>query len=187
MKQKISLLLIICSIVTTFSFAQKEKMSREDKQDKNQARDARVTKKNDYALFHKQMLGLKEYADERKKIPALQKANKGPIKVVAVIDSNDNDEEGSKTLMGYIRQDVGDNNTNMYECIYDRAAKKIISVKRTPEAADADKEAADDKEDMATEKKPGAKKVTPKKSKDDDDDDPDDKPAKTTHKEKDDD
>jgi hypothetical protein len=183
MKQRFAMLLFVCVAMSISSLAQ---LSREDKQEKNDAREARMAKKNDYTVFRRQMLGLKEYAAEKKKIPALQKANKGVVKVTAFIDSNDNDDE-AKTIIGYIRQDIGDNSTNMYEVIYDRGAKKITSVKRTPEAMDADKEAADDKEEAAADKKSPAKKTTAKKSKDDDDDDPDDdKPAKNK-KEKDDD
>lgn len=179
MKRKTAILLYICIVICISSFAQQEKMTPEEKQEKNAAREARMARKSEYATFHRQMLALKEYAGERKKIPALQKGNKEPVKILAVIDSNDNDDEESKTLIGYIREDMGDNSTNVYEVTYDRTAKKIISVKRTAETADT--EATDDNDDAASGK---TKKATSKKSKDDDDDDPDDKPSKS-HKDND--
>src|ERR1035437_6940181 len=102
------LFLIFCLLFSLPSFAQqKEKMTREDKQEKNEARTARINSKNDYAIFHRQLLSLKEYMDERKKIPNLQKANKMPVKVVVAIDTVDEgDEASAKKLTGYIRQDI---------------------------------------------------------------------------------
>jgi hypothetical protein len=212
MKQKIAFLLLFV-LMSVGSFAQKEKLTRDDKDEKNQARLARINNKNDYALFRRQMQGLKEFADEKKKIPNLQKNNKGPVKVTAAIDSNDNDNEASeKRLIGYIRQDVGDNSTNMYEILYDRVQKKIVSVKHTQEGIDADREEMEERAEKATTKKPTTKKAVVKKSKDEEDeegevsekkakpktkatkkskdedeeDDPDeDKPSKTRHKESD--
>ncbi len=46
------------------------------------------------------MLALKEYTDERKKIPSVQKENKMPVKIVAVVDtSGDMDDEASKKTL----------------------------------------------------------------------------------------
>ena len=164
------------------SFAQqKEKMTREEKDEKNQARTARVSNKNDYAVFHRQILALPEYLDERKKMPALQKTTKSVVKVTAVVDSLE-DDDNSKALTGAIRQDIGDNTTNIYELTFDRKTKKIVGVKRTPEAIEADKEAkeaAADKEEKTTTVKTKEKTVVKKKKDDDDDDDADEeKPAK---------
>src|SRR5947209_1508250 len=115
MKNKI-ISLITCLLLTLTSFAQKEKLTREEKDEKNAERAARVSSKNDYASFRKQIMALKQFDAEKQKIPALRKVSKMNVKVVAIIDSNDNDAgETSKTLIGYIRQDVGDNSTNMYE------------------------------------------------------------------------
>ena len=176
-------LVIFCVLFSIVSFAQqKEKMTREDKDEKNAARTTRIKDKTDYNLFHRQMLSLKEYNDERKKIPNLQKANKMTVKIVPVIDSLDDVEDAAaKTLVGYIRQDIGDNSTNLWEVTFDRAQKKIISVKHTAEAIDADKEAAEEKAEKATEKKPPVKATARKKKGDDDDDDDadDDKPVKS--------
>jgi hypothetical protein len=172
------LLLLFCFFLSLSSFAQeKEKMTREEKDEKNQARTTRINDKNDYAIFHRQLLGLKEYQDERKKIPALSKSAKTPVKVIVGIDSLDEaDEAASKTLVGFIRQDIGDNSTTMYDVTYDRAQKKIVSVKRTAEAIEADK----DKDEDATPAKPASKTAVHKKNKDDDDDDdPEDKPIKS--------
>lgn len=100
-------------------------MTREEKNEKNQARQERIDLKNDMVIFKKQILGLKEYALERKKIPDLQKTSKMAVKVTAVIDSESTENSAeSKTLIGYIKQDVGDNTTNMYELTYDRAQKR---------------------------------------------------------------
>lgn len=185
MKNKISLL-IAALLLTLTSFAQQEKMTREDKDEKNAARLARVNAKNDYANFRKQILALKQMDAERQKIPALRKTSKMPVKVLAVIDSNDNDAE-SKTLIGYIRQEVGDNSTNMYDIIYDRAQRTIVSVKRTQEAIDADRELQEDQVEKAEPKTREVKKTIKKKTKDEDDDEPEEKPAKGKQKDKDDD
>lgn len=189
MKQIVYFLAFVCSLTGFSSFAQqRDAMTREEKQDKNNDRMARINKKNDYALFRRQVLALKEYADERKKIATLQKNNAGmPVKVIASVDSNENDDD-AKTLVGYIQQIVGDNVTNMYEISYDRAQKKIVTVKRTPEAIEADNEMKEEREERAAEKKPAAQKAAPKKKGKDeeDEDDPDEeKPSKTRHKEKD--
>lgn len=184
MKNKISFFLIFYLFLGITSFAQKDKLTREDKDEKNLARTERVNNKNDVALFRKQIMALKEYAMERQKIPALQKTSKMAVKVTAVIDTDATDNAAdSKTLIGYIRQDVGDNTTNMYELIYDRAQKKIVSVTRTPEAAETDKEATEEKEDMTTTKKTKAKKSNKKNQDEDEDNDPDEeKPSKKKDK-----
>ncbi len=196
MKHRITILFLIALAFCISSFAQnqKEKMTREEKNEKNQARLDRINTRNDIAVFRKQMLGLKEYANEKKKLASAQKAAKMPVKLSAVVDSDavENASE-SKTLIGYIKQDAGDNSINLYEITYDRQEKKIISVKRTPEAAEADKEAAEEKEDKpekaekpekAAPKKTVAKKAVPKKNKDEDEDDDtdDEKPSKNKDK-----
>ena len=185
MKNKI-LFLILGLVFSLHSFAQQEPMTREEKDAKNAERQARVNSKNDYANFKKQILGLKQYEAERQKIPLLRKTSKMPVKVVAIIDSTDNDGE-SKTLVGYIRQEVGDNTTNMYEITYDRSQKAIVSVKHTQEGIDADKELQEDMPEKVTPVKREPKKIIKPKSKDDDDDDePEDKPVKGKHKDDDD-
>ncbi|MCW3123904.1 MAG: hypothetical protein JWQ38_3396 [Flavipsychrobacter sp.] len=187
MKLKSTLIIVICLLCGISSFAQqKEKMTREEKDEKNAARMTRINNKNDYALFHKQILGLKEYLDERKKIPALQKANKAPVKVVGIVDSLEDDDTRS-VLTGLIRQDIGDNTVNIYELTFDRKVKKITGIKRTPEAIEADKEEAANKEEKITTVKTVEKVVVKKKKSDDDDDDDTDeeKPAKGKSKTKD--
>ncbi len=166
-------------------------MTREEKDEKNQARLERINNKNDIALFRRQIMALPEYAAERLKIPALQKSSKMAVKLSAVIDT-DALESGTdvKMLNGYIRQDVGDNTTNLYDLVYDRTQRKIVSVKRTQEAMDADKEANDEKEEKETAKKghTTVKKAVKKNKDDDEDDDPDEeKPSKTKHGDNDDD
>jgi hypothetical protein len=186
MKKKISVLLLCCFAICFSSFAQKEKLSREDKDEKNQARLDRINNKNDIALFRRQIMALKEYAAEKQKIPALTKSTGTQARVIIFVDTEAVENE-TKTLMGAIRQDVGENSTTMYEIMFDRTQRKIISVKRTPEAMDADKEAADEKEESATTKKAGIKKTVHKKNKDEDeDDDPEEEvPSRTKHKDKD--
>src|SRR4051812_10445753 len=92
------------------AFAQKEKMTREDKDEKNLARTTRIKDKTDYNLFRRQIFSLKKYTDERMKIPNLQKENKMPVKITAAVDTSGDmdDEANKKTLIGYIRQDIGD-------------------------------------------------------------------------------
>lgn len=179
MKHILTLLLLVTSIAC---FAQTDKTDlQERKADNRQRYEERTSKakeKVEYNLFRRQMLVLPEYVEERKKIPALQKATKTPVRVVVYIDSL-NDAEDNKTLTGYIREDAGDNTANVYEVTYDRAQKKITAVKPTGESIDIEKDDATDK--------PVKEKTIRKKSKDDDDDDDaDEKPAKTKHKEKDD-
>ena len=181
MKIKSYLLIIMCLLLGTAGFAQVDKEDREEKK-------ARVKDKVDYNVFRRQMLSLKEYLDERKKIPSLQKESKMHVKVVAYVDSTDGGDD-SKTLTGFIRQDVGDNSTNVYEVTYDRALKKITLVKPTGEANEIEKqEKATPKK--TTEKAPVKtevkKKPKPKSDEDDDDDMDEEKPAKGSHKDKDD-
>jgi len=178
MKNRFFLLSVVL-LVSISSFAQREPLSREEKDEKNAERMARVNAKNDYANFRKAIMALKQFDAERQKIPALRKSSKMPVKVVAVIDSNENDAE-SKTLMGYIRQDVGDNSTNMYEITWDRLKKAIVSVRRTQEAIDADRDQQDEQPEKATPRS-HEKKVIKKKT-DDDDDEPEEKPVKGKHK-----
>ncbi len=185
MKNKI-LFLIVGLFISLTSFAQPEKMTREEKDAKNAERQARVNSKNDYANFKKQLLALKQYETERQKIPLLRKTSKMPVKVVVVVDSTDNDAE-SKTLIGYICQVVGDNATNMYEITYDRSQKTIVTVKHTQEAIDADKELQEDMPEKVTPGKREPRKIIKPKSKhDDDDNEPEDKPVKGRHKDDDD-
>jgi len=175
MKRKTILLILLSLTFCIQSFGQKEKMDQDEKDDKREARSTRIKDKTDYALFHRQMLSLKEYSDERRKIPNLQKANKMTVKVSAVVDTtiDADDDAGNKTLIGYIRQDIGDNSSNVYEVTFDRAQKKITGVKYTGENSDAEK---DEKTEPA---KTTTKTAVKKKNKDDDDDDEeDDKPAK---------
>jgi len=134
----------------------------------------------EYSAFKHQILALKEFADEKRKVQRLQKENNAMVKIVATIDSVDNDEV--KTLTGYITEQIGDNSVNAYEVTFDRASKTIISVKKTGEA----------EEPEATEKaqpKKGTPAAAPKAKKkgDDDDDDGDDDDSKTPKKDKDDD
>lgn len=183
------LILLISLCISVPVFGQKEKMSREDKDEKNQARLERINLKNDVALFRRQILGLREYAAEKQKAPAVQKITKMPTKVTAVVDTDATDNGmDSKTLTGYIRQDAGDNSTNMYELIFDRSQRKIVSVNKTQEGIDADRDMADEKAENTGTKKAVVKKTTVKKTKDDDDDDDadEDKPSKTKQKDEDD-
>lgn len=179
MKQKIALFLILCltSCSVTFAQAQRQKMDEDEKAEKRDARTNRINDKNDYAIFRRQMLSLKEYTAERNKIPNLQKANKMPVKVSVVVDTtiDIDDEAGKKSLVGYIKQDIGDNSSNVYEVTFDRAQKKIVNVKFTGEASDVEKE-----EKTTAPKKAAPGKTVHKKNKDDDDDDEpeDEKPSK---------
>lgn len=174
---------MLCLTLCTTAIAQRQKMDEDEKAEKRDARATRIKDKTDYGLFHRQMLSLKEYNAERSKIPSLQKANKMPVKVTAVVDTtmDMDDDAGNKTLIGYIKQDIGDNSTNVYEVTYDRAQKKIVNVKYTGEGNDADRE------EKATRSKAAPAKAAVHKKKGDDeeeDDADDDKPSK---KEKDDD
>ncbi len=178
MKNKIVLLLLLSFNIT--SYAQTDKDDRkQDIRDNAQERKTITKEKVDYNLFHRQIIALKEYADERKKIPALQKASKMPVKIVSTIDSVDDvlDNDKNKTLTGYITENVGDNSVNVYEITYDRSLKKIVSVKATGETSDVEQDESD--------KKTGVKKTNAKKKKGDDDDEDTDEDTPSKKKTKD--
>jgi len=169
--------------ISISSYAQTDKEERKQDIRDNADERKRITKeKVDYNLFHRQLIALKEYADEREKIPALQKASKMPVKIVTSIDSLDEQADDSKikTITGYITENVGDNSVNVYEVTYDRTLKKIVSVKATGETSDIEQE-------DATDNKTGAKKAGAKKNGDDDDDPDEDAAPKKKTKDKDDD
>lgn len=165
----LTLLLLALQFTIMAQTGKKEPMDKEDRKEAIDERKAKNKDKVDNNLFRRQMLSLKEYADERKKIPELQKTNKGVVKVVAYVDTLDGDDGKNKSLIGYICEIVGDNATNVYEATYDRAQKKIINVRMTQEGAELEKEAAAAK---------GASKKAVKKTDDDDADEP--KAAKKT-------
>jgi len=169
MKHKITLLLFVFISVTSYAQTDKEER-KQDIRENAQERKTITKEKVDYNLFHRQLIALKEYADERKKIPALQKASKMTVKITTSIDSLDEQTDDSKykTITGYITENVGDNSVNVYEVTYDQ--KKIVSVKATGETSDVDQEDAADK-------KTTTKKASAKKKGDDDDDDADDDAA----------
>ncbi len=130
----------------------------------------RAKDRSDYSLFRRQISALKEFGEERKKIPALQKENKEIVKVVATIDSVDSDDTTkNKFITGYITQLIGDNSTNAYELTFDRSLRKITNIKRTGESADP--EPAEVKEKKVVDKKAPVKVAPKKKSKDGDEDD----------------
>ena len=181
MKLKIAIIFILGIASGTALYAQSNKAEQAEKREENKAK---AKDRTDCNLFHRQMLSLKEFSEERRKIPALQKANKGTVvKIAAEVDTSDV-EAGSKTLTGFIVQHIGDNSVNVYVVNYDRADKKITTVKHTTEGTEADKA---DKEDKAEEPKHPAKKTIHKKTKDEDEDadDEDDKPAKGKDKDED--
>ena len=176
MKNIVTILFLLALNITTHAQADKQEV-KEQKADRKQeirenaAEHKAISKqKVDYNLFRRQMLQLKEYADERKKIPDLQKASKMTVKIVAYIDSLDGADDSSKTLIGFIAENVGDNSTNIYEITYDRAQKKITTVKPTGETSDIEQDENGDT------KKPGVKKTVKKKTKTDDDDDEEEDP-----------
>ncbi|MES2701822.1 MAG: hypothetical protein V4649_04240 [Bacteroidota bacterium] len=156
------ILSVVC--LTVLSLSANAQMDKEEKQDRKAASQQKV----DYNLFRRQMLTLKEYSDERRKMAELQKTTKDQVKLVAYVDST-NEADDSKTLVGYIRENVGENSTDLYEVTYDRSLKKIIFVKATGETVELDEERAKGK--------PGTKKPAAKKSKDDEDDEDNPAPA----------
>ena len=172
MKNKLILFLFL--FAATNCLAQSDKEERKQDILDNADEKKTITKeKVDYNLFHRQMIALKEYAEERKKIPTLQKVSKMPVKILTSIDSIDetSDESKVKTITGYITENVGDNSVNVYEVIYDRTQKKIVSVKATGESSDLEQEDAGDN-------KTGVKKANAKKKNTDDDEDDDNNPKK---------
>ena len=170
MKNIITILFLLLISIPTHAQVDKadvKEQKADRKQDirENAAEHKALSKlKVDYNLFRRQMIALKEYGDERKKIPAIQKASKMTVKIVAYIDSVEADDS-SKTLTGFIAENVGDNSTNIFEITYDRSQKKITAVKPTDETSDIEQDENGDT------KKPGPKKAGAKKSKGDDDDD----------------
>ena len=175
MKNKIALLGIICLLVSANLFAQRPPLKQ------SEASKQRSKDRAEYGTFRHQILALKEFSDEKRKIPRLQKENKGIVTIVANIDSVDNDEV--KTLTGYITEVVGDNSTNVYEITFDRAERKITSVKKTGEGEDPEAKEAGEK--TTTQKAPAGEVKKPahkKKGEDEDDDDEDEKTAPSKDK-----
>ncbi len=176
MNKKFALLLLICLFATAGIYAQAPK-PHASPEVRQRARD-----RADYGTFKRKIAELKEFSEERKKIPLLQKENKEAVKVYATVDSVETDDTTkAKTMTGYITQQIGESTANAYEVTYDRATKKITAVKRTgesvdPEAAEAKEKPASKKTDA---KKAEVKKASPaKKKKDGDDEDGDEEEEK---------
>jgi hypothetical protein len=166
MKFLLSILFVALAVAPAIAQTDKE-----DKKEEKEEKRAQVKQKVDYNVFRRQILALKEYGDERRKIPELQKATKQPVKLVAYVDSTNDADDGK--IVGYIRENVGDNSTDIYEVTYDRALKKIILVKPTGETVEIDKD------EKATAKKGAGAKPTAKKQKEEGDEDEEPAPAKS--------
>ncbi len=147
----------------------------------------RPNDKSDIINFHRQILSLKEYNDERAKIPALQKANKVTVKVKGVVDTTDattdGEDDGKPTnkLTGYIRQELGNETIDLYQLTYDRTKKKITAVVPVSDSTDNRRSI------IATGTKKAMSKKNSKKSEDDEDEDEDDKQPQKKGTDKDDD
>lgn len=141
----------------------------------------RSADKSDIINFHRQILSLKEYNEERAKIPALQKANKVTVKVKAIVDTSDmasdTDDDGKPNtkLTGYIRREIGQESIDVYQLSFDRIKKKITAVVPVTDSTDAA---------LKSVIAPGTKKTAIKKTakKSDDDEDDDDEDEKQPHK-----
>ena len=126
--------------------------------------------RSDYSLFRRQITASKEFTEERKKIPLLQKENKEIVKVYVTMDSTETDDTAkNKFLQGFITQQIGENTANAYELTFDRTTRKITTIKRTGESTEP--EPAEVKEKPAPKKGTEVKKPAPKKKKDGDEDD----------------
>ena len=163
-KQKIVFLIIACLCISKGIYAQTDEDAKPV-----------IIDKTDIIAFHRQILSLKEYIEERSKIPSLQKINKVTVRVKAIVDTNNSNSDGedevkTNKLIGYIRQEVGDNAANIYEVTYDRTKKKITAVVPTGDSLENIKT-----KKPAIEKKQGTNKAAAKKVKDEDDEDMDDK------------
>ena len=139
---------------------------------------SRMADKSDIINFHRQILSLKEYNDERAKIPALQKANKVTVKVKAFVDTtematdgeDDDKDKANPKLTGFIRQEIGNEVIDVYQLTFDRVKKKITAVVPVIDSTDNRKSI------IATgTKKPVAKKSGKKGDDDEDDDEEEDK------------
>ncbi len=135
--------------------------------------------RSDYSLFRRQITASKEFTEERKKIPLLQKENKEIVKVYVTMDSTETDDTAkNKFLQGFITQQIGENTANAYELTFDRTTRKITTIKRTGESTEP--EPAEVKEKPAPKKGTEVKKPAPKKKKDGDEDEEEEeeKPSK---------
>ena len=179
MKSKVAILhFFILSLLSGSIWAQLPPVRHASAEAKQKSKD-----RAEYGAFRKEIAALKEFADEKKKIPKLQKENKEVVKVIVTIDSVETDDASIKTLTGYITQQIGDNSTNAFEIIFDRATKKITTVKRTGESADPEPV-------EAKTKTTAVKKVAPAKKKkegdeDEEEEDKEEKEEKPAGKEKD--
>lgn len=173
LSKKCLLSLGLFAVTSVPAFAQVDKEEKEEKK-------AASKQKVEYNVFRRQILTLPEFGDERRKVAELQKGMKQQVKLVAYVDST-NDAEDAKTLAGYIRENVGDNTTDVYEVTYDRALKKITAVRPTGDKLELDKDekpvkksaaaSKKQKDEDADEEEPAAKKKPqPRRTTEDDDD-----------------
>ena len=119
MKIKTLLLLICCFAISTAAFSQ--------------AKHTKIQARSDSSLFHHQIMALKEYKAELKKIAKLSKENGKPVKIKIEIDavSADAEDDGdtkNTIITGYIKEDMGDMVTEAYQISFDTVTKKITSV-----------------------------------------------------------
>ncbi len=111
---------------------------------------AKARARAEYSSFRRQINALKEFAEERKKLPLIEKERKEKITLAAVIDSVETDDTATKTLTGYIAQQTADASYNVYEITFERATKHITAVKKTGEGLEPEEE----KKAKPTAKKP---------------------------------
>ncbi|NCX95661.1 MAG: hypothetical protein EBX41_04490 [Chitinophagia bacterium] len=138
--------------------------------------------KGEYTAFRKKIVALPQFAEERKRIPALQRQNKGAqIKVIPTIDSTADTDD--KNLTGYITQVIGDNAVNVYEITYNRADGTITQVKATGDGEKPEAKPAPAKPSKAQATKPKKKTDDDADDEDTEEDEPSAKPGKKKDKE----
>ena len=123
MKIKTLIPLLLCLAISITAFSQAKHIKS---QTKSQI-------KSDSALFYHQIVALKEYKSELKKLPKLSKENGKAVKIKIEIDAMsqdvDDDADAKNTIItGYIKEDFGDMVTEAYQISFDTVTKKITSI-----------------------------------------------------------
>ena len=161
--------ILLCALFFGTAAAHAQQDDKDERKEQQAEKKEQSKEKVDLNLFHRQMLTLPEYSNERRRL-ASQNGDKG--KVTAYVDTA-TDAENSKFLTGYIARSSGGEVVNLYEVSFDRSIRKIVGIKPTGEATGN----ANMDEDHDEPTLPAARKTTRQKAGDDDEEE-EEKPAR---------
>ncbi len=116
------LIFLSCIVATSYCQAQKSKPGNEQ---------------TDSTIFATQIMMLKEYKAEKKKMDSIFNKTGDVARASYEIDNgNSDDNEQKDTLTGYIKEERGAINVIAYEVKFDCKKKKIISVNNELDGVD---------------------------------------------------